>query len=85
MSIILLGGNMEIENKIKETIDNLRPFLNLDGGDIEFIKYENKILYIKLTGNCAHCLMQDETINNGILNLLKEEIAEIENIINITL
>ena len=76
---------METENKIKETLNNLRPFLNLDGGDIEFIKYENKDLYIKLTGNCVNCIMQDDTLNNGIIKILKEEIPEIKNIININL
>ena len=36
------------ELKIKELLDDLRPFLNGDGGDIEFIKYEDKFVYIKL-------------------------------------
>lgn len=75
----------DIENKIKELINDLRPYLNIDGGDIEFIKYENSTLYIKLIGNCAQCLMQDDTINNGILKLLQEEIPEIKGIINVNL
>ena len=76
---------MKLEKKIKKIITDLRPFLNLDGGDIEFIKYEDNILYIKLIGNCAHCLMQDETINNGILKLIQDEIPEVKKIINIDL
>ena len=40
------------ETKIKEVIDTLRPFLVGDGGDVEFIKYENHIVYIKLSGAC---------------------------------
>ena len=71
--------------KIKQIINDLRPYLNLDGGDIEFIKYENNILYVKLTGNCAHCLMQDETLNKNILIMLQEEIPEIKDIINVNL
>ena len=71
------------ELKIKELLDDLRPFLNGDGGDIEFIKYEDKYVYIKLTGACAHCGFQDETINFGIEAYLKDQIPEIEGVINV--
>lgn len=74
-----------MENKIKELIEDLRPFLNSEGGDIEFIKYEEKFVYIKLTGACAHCGFQDDTINFGIESYLKEQIPEIEGVINVTL
>ena len=74
-----------MENKIKELIDDLRPFLNSEGGDIDFIKYEDKYVYIKLTGACANCGYQDETINYGIENYLKEQIPEIEGVINVSL
>ena len=46
---------MEIENKIKEVIDYLRPFIMNDGGNIEFLKYENNIVYVKMQGACADC------------------------------
>lgn len=74
---------MNNELKIKELLDDLRPFLNSEGGDIEFIKYEEKFVYIKLTGACRHCGFQDETINFGIEAYLKDQIPEIEGIINI--
>lgn len=76
---------MTYEKKIENKINELRPYLNLDGGDIEFIKYENKIVYVKLIGNCSTCLMQDDTLNNGILELLKDEVFEIEKIVNVNL
>lgn len=69
--------------KIKETLDSLRPYLNMDGGDVEFIKYENKIVYVKLTGACAACMFSDETIKNGLFEALKTELPEIEGVINI--
>lgn len=77
--------NAKIETKIKELLEDLRPFLNQDGGDIEFLKYEDNFVFIKLTGACAHCGYQDETINFGIENYLKEQIPEIEGVINTTL
>lgn len=71
------------EAKIKELLDDLRPFLNGDGGDIEFIKYEEKYVYIKLTGACANCGFQDETISFGIEAYLKDQVPEIEGVINV--
>ena len=69
--------------QIKELLNDIRPLLNQDGGDIEFIKYEDKFVFIKLTGACAHCGYQDETINYGIETYLKEQIPEIEGVINV--
>ena len=72
-----------MEDKIKELIEKIRPYLNMDGGDIEFIKYEDNYVYIKLTGACTDCLMQDNTINDGLLSMFQEQIPEIKGIINI--
>ena len=69
--------------KIKEILDSLRPYLNMDGGDVEFIKYEEKIVYVKLTGACAACMFSDETIKNGLFEAIKSEVPEVEDVINI--
>ena len=74
---------MDAETKIKEIIDELRPYLMNDGGNIEFIKYENNIVYIKLSGACAECQMIDLTLKDGIENAIKEEIPEVSEVINI--
>lgn len=74
-----------VENKIKELIENIRPYLNMDGGDIEYIKYEDNYVYVKLYGACTNCLLQDNTINDGLLVMFQEEIPEIKGIINIPL
>ena len=68
---------------IKEVLDELRPYLNMDGGDVEFVKYENKIVYVNLVGNCAACLFSDDTIKNGLYETLKTRIPEIEDVINL--
>lgn len=72
-----------IENKIVEIIDNLRPYLVSDGGNIEFIKYEDHIVYVKMSGACANCYMQDSTLKDGIETILKDEIDENIQVINI--
>lgn len=76
---------MNKENKIKELLNDIRPLLNQDGGDIEFVRYEDNFVFVKLSGACAHCGYQDETITYGIENYLKESIPEIEGVINIDL
>ncbi len=75
----------EIDLKIKELLENIRPYLQMDGGDIEFIKYEDSYVYIKLSGACAHCGFQDHTIKDGIEEMLKSEIEEIKGVINVEL
>ena len=75
----------KMEEKIKEMIENIRPYLNMDGGDIEFIKYEDKIVYVKLYGACSNCLGQDITINDNLLTMLQSEVPKIEAIINVPL
>ena len=44
-----------INDKIKDMLNDIRPFLNQDGGDIEFIKYEDNFVYIRLTVSCSQC------------------------------
>lgn len=74
-----------MEEKIKELIEKMRPYINMDGGDIEYIKYEDGYVYISLSGACKDCMFQDNTVNDGILNFFKEEIPEIKGIINVNI
>jgi Fe-S cluster biogenesis protein NfuA len=70
-------------DSINEIIDKLRPFLVNDGGNIEFVKYEDNNVYIKMIGACANCSMLNITLRDGIEMALKEEIPEINEVINI--
>lgn len=71
--------------KIKEMLDSLRPYINMDGGDVEFIDYKDKIVYVKLTGACQACMFSDDTIKNGLYETIKAEVPEIEGVINVEL
>lgn len=73
----------KIEKQIIEVIETLRPFLINDGGDIEFVKYENNIVYIKMIGACAECSMLDFTLKDAIETSIKEEVPEVEAVINL--
>ena len=66
-----------MEEKINEVLDKLRPFLINDGGNIEFIKYEDGICYLKFEGACRDCALNSFTLNDGIREALINEIPEI--------
>lgn len=73
----------EIELKIISLIDRIKPFIISDGGTIDFIKYENNIVYIKLDGACKDCAFIDTTLKDGIEEILVNEIPEIKEVKNI--
>ena len=70
-----------VEFKIVGVINHLRPYLNSDGGDVEFVKYEDGFVYIKLYGACAACAFKDFTIEDNILEAIKEIVPEVQDII----
>ncbi len=69
--------NNDIEKKIIEVLDRIRPYLENDGGNLEYIKFEDGIVYIKLLGACAGCSMIDITLKDGIEAMLMDEIPEV--------
>ena len=77
--------NTDKTSQIKELLEDIRPFLNMEGGDVEFIKYEDDYLYVKLTGACAMCGYQDVTLKDNILAYIQEDVKDIKGIINVEL
>ena len=73
----------EIELQILTIIDKIRPFLINDGGNLEFIKYEDNIVYVSLTGACKDCAMIDITLKDGIEEMIINEIPEVKEVRNI--
>ena len=75
---------MNEEAKIIEIINKLRPFLMNDGGNIEFLKYENGIVYIRMMGACANCDMLNVTLKEGIEEAIKMEVPSIKEVIKLS-
>lgn len=73
----------QIEAKIRETIDELKPFLISDGGSLEFISYKDGIVYVSLGGACADCDYLDVTLKDGIEQMIMNEIEEVKEVKNI--
>lgn len=71
------------KEKIIEIIDKLKPFLINDGGNIEFVKYEDNIVYIRMMGACANCQMLDVTLKEGIETAIMSEVKNVKGVINV--
>lgn len=69
-----------IELKIIAIIDKIRPFIISDGGNIEFVKYEDNIVYIDLTGACKDCSLIDVTLKDGIEEIIINDIPEVKEV-----
>lgn len=67
--------NENIEAKIQEVLEKIRPFLQNDGGDISFVGYKDGIVYVKVLGACVDCVGLDQTIKDGVEMILMEEVS----------
>jgi len=66
-----------IEEQIKEALEQVRPQLQADGGDIEYVGFDNGIVQVKLKGACSGCPMSTMTLQWGVENFLKKRIPEV--------
>lgn len=69
--------------EIKKILDKIRPYLNSEGGDLEFIKFEDGIVYVKMLGACIDCGALDSTLKDGIEALLVEYVPEVIEVRNV--
>jgi len=66
------------EEKVKKLLDAIRPGIQMDGGDVEFVEIKNNIVYVRLLGACGGCPMAQLTLKEGIERYIKKEMPEIE-------
>ena len=59
---------------IKATLEKVRPFLQRDGGDIDYIGYRDGIVYVTMVGACEGCSLADNDISAGVEIILMEEV-----------
>ncbi len=78
-----MGDNMELERKIILTINRIRPYIQGDGGDIEFVSFDEDtgVVVVKLLGACVGCALVDFTLKGGVEALLMDEIPEVKEVI----
>lgn len=72
-----------MNEKIKEALDQIRPSLQADGGDVELIDVNGGTVKVKLTGACGGCPMATLTLKQGIERILKEKIPEVKEVVSV--
>lgn len=69
-----------MKEKIQKALDKIKPMLQADGGDLEFVDYEDGVVKVRLQGACAGCPMSQMTVKNGIEKMLKQEVPEVKSV-----
>ncbi|OGO01351.1 MAG: hypothetical protein A2Y90_00580 [Chloroflexi bacterium RBG_13_52_12] len=70
-----------MQEKVKEVLDKVRPYLVKDGGNVELVAIDGGTVKVKLVGACAGCPMSKITLKNGIEKILKQEIPEVTEVV----
>lgn len=78
MSII--STNKELEIKVLEALESIRPYLKRDGGDIELIEVKEDKVFVKLLGNCSGCPVNYSTMKLGVETTVKQFAPEIKEV-----
>jgi Fe-S cluster biogenesis protein NfuA len=69
-----------MEERVQEVLDKVRPALQADGGDVEFVGLEDGVVKVRLTGACKGCPMSQLTLTHSVERVLKAEIPEVERV-----
>lgn len=77
-------SNKATEDKINEALEKVRPALQMDGGDVKFVNWDEKsgIVRVELVGMCANCPMSQITLKEGIEAEIKSAVPEVKGVVN---
>ncbi len=74
----------ELREKVEHALEEIRPFLKSDGGDISLVSIENgKEVKVRLEGNCVGCSVNQMTLKSGVEMTIKKYAPQIEKVTNI--
>ena len=66
--------------RIKDILTKIRPYLQRDGGDVEYVNFEDGIVYLRMLGACVGCGSLDITLRDGIETILLEEVEGVNGV-----
>ena len=73
-----------MREKVEAVLNQLRPMLQADGGNIELISVEDDgVVKVRLQGACHHCPSAQVTLKQGVERLLREQVPEVKEVVNI--
>jgi Fe-S cluster biogenesis protein NfuA len=74
----------ELRKKVEQALEEIRPFLRNDGGDISLVSIEgDKLVKVRLEGNCVGCSVNQMTLKSGVEMTIKKYAPQIEKVINL--
>lgn len=74
----------ELKLKVEQALDEIRPFLQSDGGDISLLSIdEDSIVRVQLEGACVGCTVNQMTLKSGVEMTIKKHAPQIEQVINV--
>ncbi len=74
----------ELRQKVEDALEEIRPFLKNDGGDISLVSIENgRLVKVRLQGNCVSCTVNQMTLKSGVEMTIKKHAPQIEQVVNI--
>jgi len=69
---------MLVEQEVRDALEEVRPHLQADGGDLDFVGIEDGVVKVRLKGSCVGCPMSQNTIKWGVENFLKKKIPGVK-------
>lgn len=68
----------DLIRRINHTLNKIRPYLQADGGDVEFVDFKDGVVTVTMTGACAGCFMASADISEGVQAILIDEVEEVQ-------
>ena len=75
--------NSKLKNNIEVALDEIRPFLKNDGGDISLVAIEKNTVKLKFEGACSSCTVNQMTLKSGVEMIIKKHAPEIEKVLSV--
>ena len=72
-----------LNKKVQEALNEIRPFLESDGGNIKLVSIIDDVVKVKLLGNCVSCSVNQMTLKNGVEMTVKKHAPEIQKVVSI--
>jgi len=75
--------SQDFETRLRAVIDKVRPFIQMDGGDIELVAIEDKNALVKLSGACVGCPQASYTLQMGVEQAIRREVPDFGELIQV--
>lgn len=69
-----------MREKVEKALENIRPALQADGGDIQLVSIEDGIVKVQLSGACGSCPMSQVTLTEGVEKAIKKAVPEVKKV-----